>query len=234
MKFKTIHSLGSRCQNSEILKLYKYREFSGFFDFMNTEKVDIINHILEDDFTQILNPNNNEVLYYNGVTLDPETGVELKSSYRTINRFYTPNATIHYAIFPHHNLNDEKDINHFMKCKKRFKNLVNYNVLFNYTFNTWENNINEFDIQKMIDTLKNVHGFKTFKVCFIGVKKGNIGEYKKITSNEYYDVWELTIGYDSFTGGLFKNNQDNENYISIIKTYDIDDNRITKNEIDTI
>jgi hypothetical protein len=86
----------------------------------------------------------------------------------------------------------------------------------------------------MIDTLINVHGFKTFKVCFIGVKKGNIGECKKITSNEYYDVWELTILQCSFTGGLFKNNQDNENYINIIKTYDIDDNRITKEEIDMI
>jgi dTDP-4-amino-4,6-dideoxygalactose transaminase len=49
--------------------------------------------------------------------------------------------------------------------------------------------------------------------------------------SEYYDVWELTIN-NSFTGGLFNNKIDNENYIRIIKNYDIDDNRITKEEID--
>ena len=59
MKYNTIHSLGSRCQNSEILKHYKYREFSGFFDFMNTLNVKNIKHILADDFNEILKPENN-------------------------------------------------------------------------------------------------------------------------------------------------------------------------------
>ena len=54
MKFNTIHSLGSRCQNSEILKHYNYREFSGFFDFMNTSSIETILHILSDDFNELL------------------------------------------------------------------------------------------------------------------------------------------------------------------------------------
>lgn len=233
MKFKTIHSLGSRCQNSEVLKHFGYREFSGFFDFMNTSKVGVINHILEDDFNEILSDSNNVSLVCNQMTIEPETGEMLPTSIRTSNKYYNKDFNnIHEAIFPHHDLNSEKDKKHFIKCKERFKKLVNYNTLFNYTYNKWENDITEDDMEKMVEILRNVHGFKDFKICFIGVDISPYSSFKLVTKSDYYDVWSLTIN-NSFTGGLFNNNNDNQNYIRIIKNYDIDDNRLTKEEIDT-
>ena len=232
MQFNTIHSLGSRCQNSEILKKYGYREFSGFFDFMNTDKVDKVNHIIYDDFNEILKKENNIALQCNVLTIDPETGVKLPTSVRTSNKFYNHPIDVHTAIFPHHDLTSEKDFNHFNNCKQRFKKLVNHNVLFNYAFNTWENNISVADMETMVKSLKEVHGFKNFKLCFIGVCYGNESSYKKIQENEFYDVWQLTIPPHSFTGGAFGLDIDNQNYISIIKSYDIAEKRITKEEID--
>jgi len=233
MKYNTIHSLGSRCQNSEVLKYYKYREFSGFFDFMNTLRVENIKHILADDFNQILKLENNFSLTCNQMTIDPETGTQLPTSTRTSNKFYDADHTdVHGAIFPHHDLNTERDYNHFINCKKRFKKLKNYNVLFNYTYNKWENTINESDMVEMVDTLKTVYRFENFKICFIGVNQGS-SDYNQTINSEYYDNWDLNIGRGSFTGGLFSNPIDNENYISIIKNYDISDKRISKEEIDS-
>lgn len=232
MKYNTIHSLGSRCQNSEILKHYKYREFSGFFDFMNTLNVKNIKHILADDFNEILKPENNFSLTCNQMTLDPETGTQLPTSVRTSNKFYDVDHTdVHGAIFPHHDLNTEKDYNHFVKCKERFKKLKNYNTLFNYTYNKWENDIGLSDMEEIVDTLKVVHGFENFKVCFIGVNFGD-NSFNQTVSGKYFDNWDINISRHSFTGGLFSNPIDNENYINIIKTYNISEERVTKNEID--
>lgn len=232
MQYKTIHSLGSRCQNSDILKHFNYREFSGFFDFMNTLNVENIKHILADDFNELLNKENNFSLVCNQLTIDPETRKPLPTSIRTSNKYYDKDPTdIHGAIFPHHDLNSEKDYRHFIKCKERFKKLKEYSTLFNYTYNRWENEISVSDMEEIVDSLKNIHGFKDFKVCFIGLDFGN-NPYKKIIENEYFDNWYLDIVRGSFTGGLFSNPIDNENYINIIKSYDISDNRITKEEID--
>jgi hypothetical protein len=232
MKFNTIHSLGSRCQNSEILKKYNYREFSGFFDFMNTQKFNVLEHIITDDFNEILKPENNLTVKCNKTTFDPETGECLPTSFRTINKQYNITDDMDMAIFPHHDLNLEKDYNHFVNCKKRFKNLKNFNTLFNYTFNTWENDVSLENIEKLVNSLIRIHEFENFKICFIGLKVSSLQRATQIISNKYYDVWQLEILPSSYTGGLFINDVDNENYINIIKTYDIDDNRITKEEID--
>jgi hypothetical protein len=232
MKFNTIHSLGSRCQNSDILKHYNYREFSGFFDFMNTLKIKNVLHILKDEFNEILKPENNFSLLCNHLTIDPETRKPLPSSTRTSNKFYdTDHTDVHAAIFPHHDLNTDKDLNHFVKCKNRFKNLTNYNTLFNYTFNTWENPVTQSEMDEMVDTLQTVYDMKNFRICFISLSFGE-SSYKKLSESEFYDVWELFIPSGSFSGGLFNNDKDNENYINIIKSYDIADNRVTKYMID--
>lgn len=233
MKYNTIHSLGSRCQNAEILKHYKYREFSGFFDFINTHKVSNLIHIINNDFEELLKPENNFSLTCTQMTLEPESGLMLPTSIRTSNKFYTIDHTdVNSAIFPHHDLNSEKDRNHFITCKQRFKNLTRYNVLFNYSFNKWENDITTNDMEEIVNGLINIHKFINFKVCFIGISKGLNSSIKQISTNELYDVWYLTITPESFTGGLFSNEIDNENYINIIKQYDINDIRITKEEID--
>lgn len=233
MKFKTIHSLGSRCQNSDILKHYNYREFSGFFDFMNTLKVENVLHILKDDFNEILKPENNFSLLCNQMTIDPETRQPLPTSMRTSNKFYDVDHTdVHGAIFPHHDLNTEKDYNHFVKCKNRFKRLSKYNTLFNYTFNAWENPMSLTEMDEMVETLKSIHDMENFRICFISLNFGEGGYYKTF-EGESYDVWNLTISNGSFTGGLFVKQKDNDNYINIIKHYDIDDNRVTKEEIDS-
>ena len=84
---------------------------------------------------------------------------------------------------------------------------------------------------ELVNIIKDVYNFKNFKFCFIGVKNSNHSEFEKLLSTEFYDSWLLTIN-DSFSGGLFNKTIDNENYISIIKRYDIDENRVNKEEID--
>lgn len=233
MRFKTIHSLGSRCQNSDILKHYGLREFSGFFDFMNTHHVSIINHILADDFNQLLDKTNNKALVCNQLTYDPETGHPLPSSIRTSNAFYNADVNdVHSAIFPHHDLTQYRVYEHFIKCKLRFKKLRHFPTLFNYTYNTWENKITPDDMEYMAAALEEVHGMHNYKICFIGVNQRDSGSYKNISKGEKYDVWSLSIQPNSFTGGLFSVEQDNFNYISIIKSYEIDTDRLTKQQID--
>mgnify|MGYP003645760042 FL=1 len=233
MKFNTIQSLGSRCQNSEILKHYNYREFSGFFDFMNTRVVKNLIHILADEFKEILNHKNNYSIMCNQLTIDPETGNKLPTSIRTSNSYYDIDPTdVHNAIFPHHDLNTEKDYNHFVKCRNRFKALKHCSVLFNYTYNTWENKPSIEDMELIVKILKNIYKFTNFKVCFIGVHKGDVSDLIVSQRSEYYDIWSLTISNNSFTGGLFSKPKDNENYINIIKSYDIDDIIISKEKID--
>jgi hypothetical protein len=234
MKYNTIHSLGSRCQSSEILKQYNYREFAGFFDFMNTDKVSVLKHILSDNFNEILKDENNVSLICNQLTIDPETSERLPTSIRTNNKFYNKDYTnIHTSLFPHHDLNSEKDKNHFIKCKDRFNNLKRFNTLFNYSFNIWENNITYDDMEDIVNVLKNKYNFENFKICFIGINNSNKSDYKLIKSSDYYDHWDLSIN-NSFTGGLFSKEIDNINYISIIKKYDIDEIRITKDDIDNL
>jgi hypothetical protein len=201
---------------------------------MNTEKFSTINHIISNDFKEILKPENNITVKCNKTTINPETEELLSTSLRTINKFYNLTNDMDYAIFPHHDLNDAEDKKHFDNCVKRFRKLVNYNTLFNYTFNTWENNPSIEELEELVSSLKYVHNFKNFKVCFIGIKKGLNSEYKKTISSEYYDVWELTIYPNSFTGGLFSNDSDNLNYIKIIESYDIEINRVSKEEIDSL
>jgi hypothetical protein len=235
MKFDTIYSLGSRCQNSEILKKYNYREFSGFFDFMNTHTVDNIIHILDDNFQELLNPANNVILTCNVLTIEPETGIPLATSKRTSNRKYNKDTSdVHSCIFPHHDLSSVKDYDHFVKCKKRFKTLNSFNVLFNYTFNMWENNISKDQAEKISEIINKTHGFSNFKICFIGLNICGTKEYKKVESHELWDMWHLCISPYSFTGGLFSDCESNENYINIIRSYDISENRITKEQIDNL
>lgn len=233
MKFKTIHSLGSRCQNSEILKHYGYREFSGFFDFMNTHHISIINHILADDFNQLLDKKNNKALNCTQLTYDPETGQPLESSIRTSNSYYNADPDdIHMAIFPHHDLTQDTVYHHFVNCRVRFKKLKNFPTLFNYTYNTWENQVTVDDMDYMINALQIVHEMHDFKVCFIGIEQGETSSYKNVYTGNEYDIWKLTIQPNSFTGGLFNVESDNHNYINIINNYEIDNNRITKQQID--
>jgi len=152
---------------------------------------------------------------------------------RTSNKFYDKDHTdVHNAIFPHHDLNSEKDKHHFLQCKERFKKLINYNVLFNYTYNNWENPIDINDMKYIVQALRDVHGFKNFKVCFIRVLMGNESKFEKNVENEFYTDWNLHITHGSFTGGLFANPKDNQNYIDIILQHGIDEKRITKEEID--
>lgn len=234
MKFRTIQSLGSRCQNSEILKHYDYREFSGFFDFMNTSKVSIIKHILSDNFNEILKESNNVSLICNQMTTDPETGNLLPTSVRTNNKFYNVDYNnVHSSLFPHHDLNTQKDKNHFIKCKERFLKLKNFNTLFNYSYNVWENNITDEDMIFFVNTLSKNYKFKNFKICFIGINLTNASDFKLVNSTDFYDVWLLNINH-SFTGGLFSNDTDNQNYIKIIESYNIDNNRVSKDEIDNL
>lgn len=235
MTFDTIYSLGSRCQNSEILKKYNYREFSGFFDFMNTQTVESIIHILNDNFNQLLDPKNHVVLDCDVLTIDPETGVRLPRSKRTSNKVYNNDCTnIHNSIFPHHDLSSQKDYEHFLKCKKRFKALNKFNVLFNYTFNSWENDVSKTQMQQIADILNKKHEFNNFKICFICLDMNGKLTYNKIYSDKLWDLWSLSIQPFSFTGGLFNDALSNNNYISIVKTYDIKEKRITKEEIDSL
>jgi hypothetical protein len=199
---------------------------------MNTLKVENVLHILRDDFNEILKPENNFSLVCNQMTIDPETRQPLPTSMRTSNKFYDADHTdVHGAIFPHHDLNTEKDYNHFIKCKKRFKKLNQYNTLFNYTFNVWENPMSLIQMDEMVETLKSIHNMENFRICFISLNFGESG-YNKTFEGKFYDVWNLVISRSSFTGGLFLNPIDNKNYINIIKSYDIDEVRVSKEQID--
>lgn len=235
MKFDTIYSLGSRCQNSDILKQYGYREFSGIFDFMNTKKISILNHILKDKFTELFKDSNNIKIRCDKLTIDPETRDKLIYSFRTMNKFYNDDLNdMDESIFPHHDLTSEKDKIHFIRCVDRFHKLKNFNVLFNYTYNTWENSINLNEIDEMINTLENVFGFFKYRICFIALSKHKNSNFciKKISNK--FDVWSLTINDQSFTGGLFANEIDNLNYLNIINSYDLNKKRITKEDIDIL
>lgn len=234
MEYNTIHSLGSRCQNSLILKKNNLREFSGFFDFLNVEKVEWTIHMLDDEFKEFLKEDNLITFEFNNITFDPETDEKLLHSVRTANKFYqTENYSIpDYAICPHFNLKDTNERNHFFRCIDRLRKMKDYNVLFNYTYNSWENEVSEEQMNKMYSILKERYEFSKFKICFISLKNSNKQEIKKISESDLFDCWELNIMRGSYTGGVFSSPVDNENFINIINQYSLSKNRLTKKQID--
>lgn len=235
MKFETIHSLGSRCITSSILKYHGYREFSGFFDFINTQTVNTLIHILQDQFKQILCKSNNVSLKCNQLTYDPETNAPMHNSVRTSNKFYNKDWTnVHTAIFPHHDLNAEKDLNHFIKCSNRFKKLKNFTTLFVYTYNSWENLIDDEHINAIQAALEQYYSMSNFKICFIKLQLSNYCKCEKTKSMTRSDEWTLSVSPDSYTGGLFLKPSENTMFMNIINSYNICNNRITKQEIDNL
>jgi hypothetical protein len=234
--FDTIYSLGSRCQNSLILKEYKLRDFSGFFDFMNIEKVSILKHILEDDFNEFFKSENINTFDFSITTYDPETNEMLPHSIRSSNKFYQPDDYLnsHYALCPHYDLKNQKDVDHLLRCVRRFKNLKHFNPILNYTYNSWENDITEDDIKTIDYLLKTKYNFENFKVVYVKLIKSNLSSFNLTKEDKNFDIWELNIKHNSFTGGLFSNAIDNENFIDIIRQYKLSENRITKHQIDSI
>jgi hypothetical protein len=234
MEYNTIYSLGSRCQNSLILKKNNLREFAGFFDFLNVEKVDDTIHMLNDEFNEFLKESNLITYNFNHTTFDPETNERLITSIRTANKYYQIENYMdpNYAICPHFNLKDTHDRNHFFRCIERFKKLNSYKVLFNYTYNSWENDVSDEQMQNIVNVLKEKYHIVEFKICFVSLILSKEQKYKKIIETEFYDHWDLHILKDSYTGGLFNNPIDNNNFINIINNYPLSVNKLTKNKID--
>jgi hypothetical protein len=98
----------------------------------------------------------------------------------------------------------------------------------------WENNISIDQAEKIAEIINKKHKFSNFKICFIGLNVCDKKEYKKVESHELWDMWSLCISPYSFTGGLFNDFTSNENYINIIRSYDLNDTRITKEQIDNL
>lgn len=236
MCYQSIYSLGSRCQNSLILKKNNLREFSGFFDFLNVEQADTLIHILKDEFYEFLKIENIVTFDFNRLTIDPETDENLLSSVRTSNKFYQPNdySEPDLCICPHYDLKRIEHREHFFRCIDRFKKLNAYKVLFNYTFNSWENNLEKKHFDEITYILKTKYRMCDFRVCFISLNKSNKSIYKLTHTEEFYDVWDLNILTSSYSGGLFNNEIDNENFINIINHYPLCDKRVTKKDIDQI
>jgi hypothetical protein len=219
MKYQMICSLGSRCLNIDILKKYDYRDAACIFDYINTCHVERLIHILEDNFKQLLNKNN---------------FVVAKKGTRTLNRFYDDVNDFHSATLTHYNLTNPETYEHFLVRKKRFENLKHFRCLYNYTYNVWENRVEQHHINKIIELLENKYGNKTYRICFIAIDRGKASNFNKIKSSEKYDIYHLNINKSSYTGGCFKNDCDNLNFMEIIKCYEMDDPRITKIELDRI
>ena len=220
MTFDTIYSLGSRCQNALILKKYGYRDFSGIFDYLNTDNIGRVLHILKDDFNELFNPENN---------VRSSLG---KKRVRTLNRFYDNIKDFHSATLCHHDLTNESEYQAMLSRKERFKKLKNFNVLYNYTYNTWENNITKDHMLEMVDIIKNQFNNKNFKICFVALYLRNNKKFLKVEENKHYDVFHLNI--NSYTGGDFSSNRDCENFMKIILSYDIKEPRLKIEEIDAV
>ncbi len=222
MIFDTIYSLGSRCQNALILKKYGYRDFSGIFDYLNTQNVKRILHILEDDFNELLNPKNNI-----RSALD-------EKRVRTLNKYYDNIKDFHSATLCHHDITNKEQYSAILRRKERFKKLKNFNTLYNYTFNSWENNVTKEEMEKMVDIIKDKYDNKNFRINFISLCLGKQQGFTKIIENEYYDVFNLTILPNSYCGGEFKNQKDCQNFMDIILSYNIKEERLTAEKIDLL
>lgn len=233
--FESIQSLGSRCQNALILKKNNIRDFSGFFDFLNVEKVDTLIHILKNEFVEFMDIENIYTHDFKILTIDPETDIPLRESVRTSNKFYQPNNYLNpdMAICPHYDLKNDENREHFFRCIQRFKKLSQYPTLFNYTFNSWENNVSLENINEIVDIIKNKYNFQKFKICFISLSRNNKSDYYLISETENYDLWQLNILQNSYSGGIFNHEIDNINFMKIIETYPISQQRITKKIIDS-
>jgi disulfide oxidoreductase YuzD len=220
MIFDTIYSLGSRCQNALILKKYGYRDFSGIFDYLNTQTVDRIIHILEDDFKELLDPNNNKMS-----TLG-------KGRVRTLNKFYDDMNDFHSATLCHHDITEPEQYSTIIRRRDRFKKLKHFNVLYNYTYNAWENDLTKDHMEKLVNILEKKYGNTNFKINFIALHRNGNPSYEKISENDKYDVFKLNINHGSYCGGEFIKEKDNENFMEIINSYDFTEPRLSGDEID--
>jgi hypothetical protein len=224
--YNCIYSLGSHCVTSSVLKKYELRKFSGFFDYLFIHKSDNFLDILEDGFSHILNLSNHTPIKHSHPLYERLKDVSIYSKYDS------PQV----VTFTHHNLLNKEVHHHYIRTKERFLKTVNFNTLFIYTSYHAYDKLNEEKREKIVQLLREKYNFHQFHLLFVEIEENNIlkKQYTRISKNQAYSVYSINIHPDSYTGAIFKNDFDNENYVNIIyDNFELAHDLADKNVIDS-
>jgi hypothetical protein len=201
-----IYTLGSRCLNSSILKKYNMNKFNSIFDSINIKKLGNLYSVLCSNFNNLINKN-----YLKPVVICNET--------KTMNILFDTNNDL---TFPHHNLFDNLIYDTFIKRITRFNKLKYFNTLFVFTITDNKDTMdNMIYYGNLINNflLCNNYKFKFLIIDLITINDNINDKYKLVYSNNNLFIYNLFINNNSYTGGEFKNNIDNDNFISLINTF---------------
>ena len=206
--YNCIYSLGSHCVTATILKKYELRKFSGFFDYLFIHKSDNLLDVLNDSFSHILNLENHVPIQENHPLRARLNDVSIYSKY--------DNEDV--VTFTHHNLLKIETYEHYLRAKDRFLKMKNFNTLFIHTSYHSFDRLDEIKREFFVGTLKSKYNFSFFHILFIEIEENSLQKKhsKLITKTNDYTVYSINIHADSYTGAVFKNEFDNENYINII------------------
>jgi hypothetical protein len=189
-------SLGHFCHSSQILKQNNLKNYSYPFDWVFSNCENII-HCLKDDFNIFLD----------------------KSYYIRID--YSKCGHSHYndKMWWHHNpLDNENDYNYYVRCVKRFKQLLKCEdrKLFIMMFVNLDN-IEETLKQQIIefneDFSKHTKNYTLLVICNIHNKQNNYHEFKHNGNIDFLELHTLSTS----SGLAFANNNDNVYLNNIIK-----------------
>lgn len=223
-KVINIIPIGSRCINAAILQKNNLRKMSNVFDSINVKYLKNTFDILTSNFDNLIKVTNLKKII-----------IENSKEIKTQNLLYDNNEKD--LTFPHNNMFDEQTYNTYKKRIERFKKTKYFNTLFVFTVtdnkNTYDEIIN-YSKQLKIYFDRNCFTYSLLIIDITNNDKEN-DRCKLVLNLENIFVYNLVIHNNSYTGGYFLNDIDNDNYIKIIKLF-IKENDIfvSKDEIDNI
>jgi hypothetical protein len=195
--------IGSRCINASILEKYNLKKYSNVFDSINIKYIKNTFDVILSNFDNLIN--------YKNLKKKIQPSHEIK----TMNILYDDDNDL---TFPHFNLFDKTFYETYKKRIERFRKTKYYNNLFVFTI-TGNKSTHEEIIywcnQLKIYFDRNLYNLKILVIDLVDNAEND--RYKLIFNQENIYLYNLSIHKNSYTGGVFLNDADNDNYFTPLK-----------------
>ena len=202
--FSNIVSIGSRCLTSSILDKNNLKKVSLPFDSINIKTLNNFINILYSNFKILIDKNNLKL-------------ININNENKTSNVYLDDGIDL---TFPHFDLNDNNFYEKYLFRIEKFKKIRFLNSL--YIFTITDNKHSNDDIIYFGNEL-NIYIERNYvysKILIIDLfDNNNLFNYELINSFKNIDIYKLNIHTNSYTGGIFLNNDDNINFINLVKSY---------------
>lgn len=189
MEFKVVLSLGIRCYTEIILKKINLKKFSSPFDALNMNNLNDIKYLLKNNIEKdnLIHTCDFENLNILNMTYGFRSAHKILNNITVINdNFY------HNCLFAHHNMKEEKNIEHFKRCFQRLNIIKIKKIPTLFCFFKPSKILINFKISEILELIKDYNS----KLLYLEIKKSNNIKYKILSSGEnYFHILFFTNNY---------------------------------------